>query len=720
MTTNDDTPAATEQAAAALERASESAYTQFHSDYKDVLQTLPAELKDKCLTISTLETQVAVLHDDIRRRTHELLQRDHDMTATQALARAQEVIGLFSRCESMSQQKLDLAASMYDAVDRRVQDLDKVLLQLDPDNSIWESHQETVTVITVDSAASSSSAAHTTTSLPLSQPASSLLKRANEKKLRKATAAASPVAAGLADANKIPKRRGRPPKALKKLQQAANDAQPAVVAPAQTQVIFTVPPKASEPVYCICRQASYGLMIECESGECPYEWFHLDCLGMEKAPKGTCSSTGAKLQNTIKAAMTPSASASGGALHHYAGGKGELDAYRQRPKTAVMRLDHNLVSPVTINRRELHDEFFEWATSNVEFCTTARLVPIQSSPGQIKLLADDCDIDASNSQSSFVLVQINDCKIGDLPAEAELLYSISSGDVHIDTKTFVVSEQRARTSDPYVIPFHSNLRIDVVIRFPSKDTSKGNKSPAKNLFGSLKRRLGRDMLDGMEICIASLSFELCPADFGCERFTSKLRIEPFAMAITGRKAEELRADMAVSLGVWTGSTVAREANKRLTHEDFLTIQTNPRSPVWKRFWARTDLEDGTIRLYDFEYREDKAQLLSVSLSSTSTAVLPDAELCYPVHTFQITHCPLTLGGGFNPRASTASLPSQLPLEQLFTSQETLIDQNARPVSSWICRADSAQQMQKWMEVLSDLVAAIKKNEDRLRSKKRLL
>ena len=34
-------------------------------------------------------------------------------------------------------------------------------------------------------------------------------------------------------------------------------------------------------------QASYGEMIECESGDdCPYQWFHLDCVGLKRPPKG--------------------------------------------------------------------------------------------------------------------------------------------------------------------------------------------------------------------------------------------------------------------------------------------------------------------------------------------------------------------------------------------------------------------------------------------------
>ena len=33
------------------------------------------------------------------------------------------------------------------------------------------------------------------------------------------------------------------------------------------------------------QQVSYGEMIACDNAEkCPYEWFHLDCVGLSAAP----------------------------------------------------------------------------------------------------------------------------------------------------------------------------------------------------------------------------------------------------------------------------------------------------------------------------------------------------------------------------------------------------------------------------------------------------
>jgi hypothetical protein len=47
-----------------------------------------------------------------------------------------------------------------------------------------------------------------------------------------------------------------------------------------------------EAIYCYCRGISYGEMVACDAENCPREWFHLECVGLEKAPgKNSKSST---------------------------------------------------------------------------------------------------------------------------------------------------------------------------------------------------------------------------------------------------------------------------------------------------------------------------------------------------------------------------------------------------------------------------------------------
>lgn len=40
-----------------------------------------------------------------------------------------------------------------------------------------------------------------------------------------------------------------------------------------------------EPRYCVCNDVSHGVMIACESANCPMEWFHVACVGLADTEK---------------------------------------------------------------------------------------------------------------------------------------------------------------------------------------------------------------------------------------------------------------------------------------------------------------------------------------------------------------------------------------------------------------------------------------------------
>lgn len=52
-----------------------------------------------------------------------------------------------------------------------------------------------------------------------------------------------------------------------------------------TSVKIDMPVDPNEPIYCTCRNVSYGGMVGCDDDDCPYEWFHLACVGLTSVPK---------------------------------------------------------------------------------------------------------------------------------------------------------------------------------------------------------------------------------------------------------------------------------------------------------------------------------------------------------------------------------------------------------------------------------------------------
>ena len=56
-----------------------------------------------------------------------------------------------------------------------------------------------------------------------------------------------------------------------------------------------------EPLYCTCRQVSFGRMVGCESENCKIEWFHFECVGLKNEPtdKWYCTDCLASQKETI-------------------------------------------------------------------------------------------------------------------------------------------------------------------------------------------------------------------------------------------------------------------------------------------------------------------------------------------------------------------------------------------------------------------------------------
>jgi len=50
------------------------------------------------------------------------------------------------------------------------------------------------------------------------------------------------------------------------------------------RVRFKSSAKQNEELYCTCRKPESGKMVACDGDGCPYEWFHLSCLGIERVP----------------------------------------------------------------------------------------------------------------------------------------------------------------------------------------------------------------------------------------------------------------------------------------------------------------------------------------------------------------------------------------------------------------------------------------------------
>lgn len=51
---------------------------------------------------------------------------------------------------------------------------------------------------------------------------------------------------------------------------------------------FPLPPNpVSDDHYCICRGQTVGQMVSCDNPSCPFQWFHIECVGLGTLPESS-------------------------------------------------------------------------------------------------------------------------------------------------------------------------------------------------------------------------------------------------------------------------------------------------------------------------------------------------------------------------------------------------------------------------------------------------
>lgn len=120
-------------------------------------------------------------------------------------------------------------------------------------------------------------------------PSISVATRAGGKNSKNST----PVNASFTPEVTRPSRNGQPP--IKRSHKkgagiAAQMAAAAAAAAVQDDETSSLPAEeeeeydVDEPRYCYCDGVSYGEMVGCDMESCSREWFHLKCVGLQKAP----------------------------------------------------------------------------------------------------------------------------------------------------------------------------------------------------------------------------------------------------------------------------------------------------------------------------------------------------------------------------------------------------------------------------------------------------
>lgn len=227
-----------------LHALSQPAYLE---DFISSVSNLPLELREKYGRVGELDAAVQRLKSEAEALVRELLRKSPGASTdgrreTAMLQRVwPRLEQLQAQCVKLSQEKISLAESAYNSVDQHVRDLDAKLREYEAYLRREGQWPEGV--------------------YGVASPAEDM--------------GTSPVRAPLATGSSVRSTN----KLLSRANRKTNEA-------TTLNVMDDMPIDPNEPRYCYCQNVSYGQMVACESGNCPYEWFHFECVGLTEPPKG--------------------------------------------------------------------------------------------------------------------------------------------------------------------------------------------------------------------------------------------------------------------------------------------------------------------------------------------------------------------------------------------------------------------------------------------------
>ncbi|KAK4514692.1 uncharacterized protein ATC70_002294 [Mucor velutinosus] len=223
--------------------------TSYLAEYSDTVEALPLELQRNYTLIRQLDESAEELLAQIAAESISLTKPQKALTTEERKKRLEHIGQLLNETLKKGEEKLALAKSTYDTVDRHCTRLDNDLQKIEDEQLIGPGRTAAVS--------------HST---PAKRDISSL----EDATPRKQTG----------------RKKSRKTQAEKKADENAFSQEDAIQQAQAAASLSDLPIDPNEPLYCYCSQVSFGEMVACDSGDCEIEWFHLECVGLKTPPKG--------------------------------------------------------------------------------------------------------------------------------------------------------------------------------------------------------------------------------------------------------------------------------------------------------------------------------------------------------------------------------------------------------------------------------------------------
>ncbi|ESO95756.1 hypothetical protein LOTGIDRAFT_214850 [Lottia gigantea] len=218
--------------------------------YLDSLESLPGELQRNFNLMRDLDQRTQDLLKEIDGLTTDYMTNVKTLPSEKRREKLKGIDGLFSKSKEYGDDKVQLAMQTYELVDKHIRKLDADLARFEAELKDKNSNK------TGDS----------------DKHKDKLKDKKKRKNLKEEFE------------DEIPKKK------KKKGQAVVEEPEPMMpifpLSITHPSDVLDMPVDPNEPTYCLCHQVSYGEMIGCDNPDCPIEWFHFACVGLNAKPKG--------------------------------------------------------------------------------------------------------------------------------------------------------------------------------------------------------------------------------------------------------------------------------------------------------------------------------------------------------------------------------------------------------------------------------------------------
>ncbi|KAI9251041.1 hypothetical protein BY458DRAFT_493726 [Sporodiniella umbellata] len=244
-------------------------------DYIDTLEAIPVDLQRNFTLLRELDGYAQDLMEAVSKEAVELIDTIKDLDPNTRLEKFKHFTTILSETLKRGEEKVALAQSTCDTVDRHCHRLDSDLIKFEQNQTLGDTR-----ITTLPGLGPSFHNLKETSEMKERVVAKRIeRKEKGEKKKRKTIKESneSSVSPSVLRANA-----SKDARALK----ATDKARSYKTTKPKTVVPVDLPIDPNEPLYCYCQQVSFGEMVACDQHDCEIEWFHLACVDLKTVPKG--------------------------------------------------------------------------------------------------------------------------------------------------------------------------------------------------------------------------------------------------------------------------------------------------------------------------------------------------------------------------------------------------------------------------------------------------